>query len=236
MIAKTGSIGNPAQSKFDVSKQAKLIPDFVEKDPAEFFIQFEKLSSTLKWPKDYWPVLVQSGLKGKGLSAYLALSEVECKSYDTVKESILQAYQITAEYYRTKFRNSRKSFNESYIEFAHNVEKLMNRWLTSSDVDTLGGLKELIVLEQFLYGIPNDVKVYLLEREVDNLQRASHLAENYSLVHNSKAKNWHNSQKTSQGISNSIQGKSTTGSKTEGSGSTFKSSGASTPSRSTFFL
>ena len=91
--------------------------------------------------KDYWPVLIQSALKGKGLSAYLALNEVECKSYDSVKETILQAYQLTAEYYRNKFRNSRKNYSESYIEFAHDITKLMNRWLTSSDVDTLEGLK-----------------------------------------------------------------------------------------------
>ena len=150
MIDRTGSSTGILPSTFDVSKQVKLIPEFVEKDPAEFFIQFEKLALSLKWPRDYWPVLVQSALKGKGLSAYLALSELECNCYETVKDSILQSYQLTAEYYRNKFRSSRKNYNESYIEFAHNVEKLMTRWLTSSGVDTLEGLKELVVLEQFL--------------------------------------------------------------------------------------
>ena len=235
MIDRTGSSTGILPSTFDVSKQVKLIPEFVEKDPAEFFIQFEKLALSLKWPRDYWPVLVQSALKGKGLSAYLALSELECNCYETVKDSILQSYQLTAEYYRNKFRSSRKNYNESYIEFAHNVEKLMTRWLTSSGVDTLEGLKELVVLEQFLLGVPHDVKVYLLEREVDNLQRASHLAENYSLVHSSsKAKSWHNQHSASQRISNSFQGKSTSSSKNEGTGVNFKSSVTSRDSSSSY--
>ena len=173
-------------SAFDVSKCIKLVPSFEESDPAEFFIQFSRIANSLKWPGESWPVLVQSALKGKGRTAYLALDSVQSKDYDVVKETVLKAYQLTSEYYRNKFRNTKKESNVSYIEYAHVTEKLLDRWLESAEVEDFQGLKEQIALEQYCRGVPQEVKIYLLEKEVTTLQRAACLAENYSLIHKSK--------------------------------------------------
>nr|XP_027212302.1 uncharacterized protein LOC113805498 [Penaeus vannamei] len=60
-------------------------------------LRFEHVASTLKWPRDYWPILVQSSLKGKGRSVYLSLAGSHQSDYDTMKDAILKAYQLSAE-------------------------------------------------------------------------------------------------------------------------------------------
>jgi len=45
---------------FDPSRVIRFVPNFDESDPEEFFGQFEHVASTLKWPRDPWPILVQS--------------------------------------------------------------------------------------------------------------------------------------------------------------------------------
>ena len=167
---------------FDVAKYVKLIPTFDESEPDEFFTLFEKLATGLEWPMSLWPVIIQFGLKGKGRSAYLALTPQECKDYELIKSSVLFAYELTAEYYRVKFRRYKKLDNQSYVEYAHNVAKLHDKWYAAANVTDISEYKELIILEQFLRGIPNEVRNYLNEREVTTMQRASHLAENYSLI------------------------------------------------------
>ena len=167
---------------FDVSKVSKLLPNFDESEPDEFFMLFEKIAEGLKWPESLWSVIIQVALKGKGRTAYLALTAQECKDYELVKSSVLKAYELTAEYYRVKFRRFKKLDNHSYVEYAHNVTKLHDKWYTAANISDLSEYKELIVLEQFLRGIPNEVRNYLNEREVTTMQRAATLAENYSLI------------------------------------------------------
>ena len=46
------------------------------------------------------------------------MSVEECKSYDKVKHAILTAYELVPEAYRQKFRNLKKTDDQSYLEFA----------------------------------------------------------------------------------------------------------------------
>lgn len=168
---------------FDITRQSRLVPSFDENDPQEFFLQFEKTAMSLSWPVKYWPVLIQTNLVGRGRSAYLSLDINESMKYETIKKSVLNAYQLTPEYYRQKFRGIRKSDTLSYIELSHTVKKLGTRWLESNKVETREELEELILLEQYKRAVPWEVKVYLEEREVKSLVRAATLAENYALTH-----------------------------------------------------
>ena len=192
---KTGNETDENEEKsdrfFDLSKVVKLVPIFDESDPDEFFSLFEKLANSLKWPESLWPVILQSGLKGKGRTAFLALTDEEGRDYNVVKDSILRAYELTSEYYRSNFRKYRKLDSQSYMEYAHNVTKLHEKCFVSDGIQTLQEYKELIILEQFLRGIPIEVKNYLNEKEVTTMHRAATLAENFSLISTQKKKKWH---------------------------------------------
>ena len=177
----------PVESHFDVTKVVKFVPRFVENDPEEFFLQFENVATCLEWPVKFWPVLVQSALVGKGRSSYLSLTADQQKDYDVVKDFVLISYKLTPEFYRNKFRNVVKEPNQTYIEYSHSLSKLSTRWLSASKVSTFDELKELLVLEQYMLGVPVDVRKYLLEREVDTIERAASLSENFSLINQSKS-------------------------------------------------
>ena len=193
--AQLGMRHDSDSDRFDIYKSVRLVPSFDEDQPDEFFIQFEKLARQFDWPVEKWTALIQGKLVGKGKTAYNSIVSPHSEDYDYVKKAILDAYQLTAEYYREKFRSVHKEQNKTYAEFAHYVNVLKDKWLSASKVETLDDLKELIVLEQFLNGIPLDVKTYLLEREVTTLKRAASLAEDYSLVHKPKVRNNFNPKK-----------------------------------------
>ncbi|XP_063596500.1 uncharacterized protein LOC134773250 [Penaeus indicus] len=169
-------------NNFDVVKVTKFVPPFDEDDPQEFFLQFERVANTLNWPKEFWTLLIQTVLKGKGRSSYLSLSTAQQLDFDLVKSTVLKSYQLTAEYYRQKFRNNKKDINQTYLEYSHSSSKYFKRWLTASNINDYEQLSETILLEQFFRGIPLEVKSYLLEREVNSVDKAAHLAENFSLV------------------------------------------------------
>ena len=47
------------QCSFDVTKYIKLVPPFQEPDVDKYFLHFEKVAESLKWPKEYWAMLLQ---------------------------------------------------------------------------------------------------------------------------------------------------------------------------------
>ncbi|XP_064610779.1 RNA-binding protein 25-like [Liolophura sinensis] len=49
-------------SGFDVTKYIRLVPSFQEKEVDKYFLHFEKIANSLKWPKEFWTMLLQSVL------------------------------------------------------------------------------------------------------------------------------------------------------------------------------
>ena len=46
-----------------------------------------------------------------------------------------------------------------------------------------GNLKQLLLIEEFKWGVSNEIKTYLSEQKVDTLANAAWLADDYSLTH-----------------------------------------------------
>ncbi|XP_068213156.1 uncharacterized protein [Palaemon carinicauda] len=61
---------------FEVFKASKLVPDFDERDPEVFFQNFEQIAETLKWPVEFWSLLIRNKVKGK--AAFVASQLVSC--------------------------------------------------------------------------------------------------------------------------------------------------------------
>merc|ERR1711893_12836 len=47
-------------SRFDATKHIRLVPRFAEKEVDKYFMHFEKIAKSLKWPKEVWTLLLQS--------------------------------------------------------------------------------------------------------------------------------------------------------------------------------
>ena len=184
---KRGSGMAGGSGKFDPSKYIKMVPPFNEKDVDKYFQHFEKVAESLEWPKESWPLLLQSVLKGKSQKAYSALSLADCMNYDTVKAAILKAYELVPEAYRQNFRSLKKQEGQTHVEFAHEKEVIFGRWCTSKKVgEEFDNLRQLILIEEFKRCVPENVKTYLDEKDVETLERAAVLADNFALTHKQK--------------------------------------------------
>ena len=74
-----------------------------------------------------YTILLQSVLKGKASEVYLALKPEQTSDYQTVKETLLKAYELVPEAYRQKFRNFKKEADKTHVEFAREKGRLFDR-------------------------------------------------------------------------------------------------------------
>ena len=169
---------------FDVTKHIRLVPPFQEKEVDKYFLHFEKVAENLNWPKEHWTLLLQSVLIGKAHEIYTQLGVEQSHHYETVKELILKGYELVPEAYRQKFRNYKKDSNQTHVEFARNKEQLFDRWCCSKKIDqNYDKLRQLVLVEDFKRCIQSDVKTFLDEKQVETLEEAARLADDYYLTH-----------------------------------------------------
>ena len=169
---------------FDVTKHIRLVPPFQEKEVDKYFLHFEKVAENLNWPKEHWTLLLQSVLIGKAREIYTQLGVEQSQHYETVQELILKGYELVPEAYRQKFRNCKKDSNQTHVEFARNKEQLFDRWCCSKKIDqNYDKLRQLMLVEEFKRCIQSDVKTFLCEKQVETLEEAARLADDYYLTH-----------------------------------------------------
>ena len=92
---------------FDVNKNLHLVPPFKEEDVDKFFLHFEKISQSMKWPEDKLTLRLQSVLIGKARDVYSTLSVSQISDYKLVKKSILNAYKLVPEAYHKNLGTSK---------------------------------------------------------------------------------------------------------------------------------
>jgi len=108
--------------KYDMSKQIRFVSPFQDTEVDKYFLHFEKVASSLGWPKEVWTLLLQSTLIGKAREIYSELSADQSSDYEVVKEAILKAYELVPEAYNQQFCGCCKEESQMYVEFARNKE------------------------------------------------------------------------------------------------------------------
>ena len=174
---------------FDITKHVRMVPPFSEREVDRYFPYFERVATTLKWPKETWTLLLQSVLVGRARDVYVSLPIEQSLLYETVKSEILRRYELVPEAYRQRFRYCKKTDRHTYVEFAHQKMYLFGRWCTSQKADSMELLRELILLEDFKKSVPVAVAKYLNEQRVATLAQASVLADEFVLTHRGMQEN-----------------------------------------------
>ena len=168
-----GTPGTGRNSSIDVQRNIKLVPEFNEKEVDGFFLLFEKVADRLEWPSKIRTLLLQSVLKGKAQIVYAALDTSQCEDYDVVKREILKAYELVPEAYRRKFRDMSKGDGITYMDHARNLEIACDRWCVSRDIgEDFTKLRELVLVEQFKNKLPDSIKTFLDEKEINELKKS----------------------------------------------------------------
>lgn len=64
-------VGNDGSTiTFDISKHIVLEPQFRENEVDSYFNAFERIASSLRWPKEAWTLLLQCRLVGKAQEVF----------------------------------------------------------------------------------------------------------------------------------------------------------------------
>ena len=162
----------------------RLVPTFDETRIEEFFVAFEKLADKLQWEESLQTVLLQTKCIGKAQDAINALDADQCKSYDTMKKHILNAYELVPESYRAKFRSLTRINDETYVEFAQKKSKTFQRWLDSRNIDgDFDKLKNLVLVEEFKKQLPTEIRTHLNDLDIHELKTCAVKADEFALSH-----------------------------------------------------
>ena len=91
------------------SNKVKYIPEFVEGEEDNFFLQFEKNPARLrKWSEEEWTFLIQTKFKVKAREAFVNLSDQEAGDYELIKEAMLGSTHLSPGVQRKRFHNVKK--------------------------------------------------------------------------------------------------------------------------------
>ena len=149
-----------------------------EDDIEHFLSTFERIATQQGWPGEVWATQLAGLLTGKALAAYAGLSGEKAASYDEVKAAVLHRFDVNEETYRRRFRSDRKKPEESYQNWGSRLNDHFTQWTKDQPM----AVEELMVLDQFLHGVPEDLRVWLKERRPGSLQQAMKLADDYALA------------------------------------------------------
>ena len=170
----------PADPEQLVLRNPKLLPNFTEDQPEDFFVQFEKVVTGV-WDQRWWAKLVQQSFVGKAREAYAALSPEDSNNYEEIKRSVLEAYELSAEAYRQNFRKGHPG-KGTYVEFAASKTRDFKKWVNAANVNgNFNQLAELMVLEEFKNKIPFELRSYLDDKP-GGLVELAKLADSHALT------------------------------------------------------
>ncbi len=178
-------IQNPAPLSATDSADKVRVPNLRDQDDIDVYLRsYEMLAGTNGWDKSKWAHHLIPALSGKAREAYANLSLHDSQNYDTLKAAILAKYEINAETFRLKFRNSERKKNQSITEWANELRHNLHRWVEYSGVCINEGEKafqDLILIEQLLSKLPRDLAVYLRDKALSDSAALAREADTYVL-------------------------------------------------------
>ncbi|XP_070198733.1 uncharacterized protein [Littorina saxatilis] len=121
-------------------------------------------------------------LKGKARTIVSKMDDEDVDDYEKVKSALFEGFQLTAEQYRMKFRNTRRNPAETYKEHITRLDRYLTKWIELDPCEkTVKGLTDLILREQSLQSMPSDLAVHVKDRNPINAKEMGKLASDYEL-------------------------------------------------------
>jgi len=107
---------------------AKLLPKLGSGHELEvYLITFQKIAKLNNWPKEYWPAILQTQLKGTVLRIFAELPDATIKDFDRLQAALLAAYELSPEeHYRKKFPDLKLGDSESHTYFAFKMQNFFS--------------------------------------------------------------------------------------------------------------
>ena len=182
--------GAVTQSKASNGREsiAKLpkLPNFNEKlDNIDAYLRrFERFAETAGWDRRQWATHLSALLTGTALDVYSRLPVDDAVKYDALKENLLKRFHLTEEGFRDKFRQSRLENWETSAQFVIRLGDYLHNWMDQAKVPVdYGGLRDLILREQFLQSCNKGLQLFLKERKFSSVEEMAECADRYLEAH-----------------------------------------------------
>ena len=173
-------------SKGGVSFPKLRMPNFQDgKDEIDDYLKmFERIAELQGWAKEKKHIYLGSLLSGKALKVYVSLPDNIVSDYSQLKESLLKAYNVDAESYRRKFRESKAGDNETFVQLTARMSQYLNNWLVLSDVQKeYDDLFEFMIKDQLLCNCSAELRIFLKERNFDSILDMAQAADRFRSAH-----------------------------------------------------
>ena len=176
----------------DIPKSPKLPAFRHGVDDLDAYIErFERFATTHKWEKTSWASSLSALLTGKALEVYSRLSVAEASNFDQLKQALLARYELTAEGFRKKLRESVPEEMESPMQYITRLQSYLTRWVELSKTDkTYDGLVEAVLMEQFIASCNVELATFLRERDCKKLTDLAQASENFLHAHGKQMKDY----------------------------------------------
>ncbi|XP_070198787.1 uncharacterized protein [Littorina saxatilis] len=140
----------------------------------DFLRRFERIASDQKWEEATWASRLSTCLKGRALQLYNALDDEEARDYQALKKALLQRFNLTAEAYRRRLRNSKRLSGELSHQFVARLNLYLRRWVEMAEKNwTVDDLADLIVMEQLMSSLRPEVVTFVQEHQPKTTQEAA---------------------------------------------------------------
>ena len=177
------SEGHEVRNEFKVYQVIRMLPKLIKSDIETFLISLEKRATTNDWPpRDKHLAIIQTQMSRNALQIF---NEVPTDiTYEEAKEKLLLAYYVVPETYRKQFRSQTKSNDQTFSEHAFNLNTLFKRWLVGIDAyDNLESFREAMLLARFFETFPDDLKIWIVDRNAKSVIEAAQMADTYCVNH-----------------------------------------------------
>ena len=147
-------------------------------DIEAYLTTFERVMTAYEVPKARWSFKLAPQLVGKAQQAYAALGVDEASDYEQLKQAVLRRYDINEESHRRRFRTASKKDGETNRELVTRLDDFATKWLQGCC--TVQEVKDRVVLEQLLNSLPENVRIWVMERKPKSSEEAGKLADDYA--------------------------------------------------------
>jgi hypothetical protein len=149
-----------------------------------YLLRFKRYAQAQGWKDVDQAIYLSALLKGDALEMYSRMSQRDANDYDKLKDALLKRYQLTEYGFKRKFYSAKQDKAEASGQFVARLEHYLDRWIEMTGIDhTYGALKDLLVLEQYLWKSPRELSTYIREHATKDLDEVAKLAETYLEAH-----------------------------------------------------
>ncbi|KAK7109283.1 hypothetical protein V1264_013350 [Littorina saxatilis] len=104
------------------------------------------------------------------------------RDYEVMKNALFEGFQLNAEEYRKKFRNSKRDATETYKEHIARLDRYLTKWIELDHCDdSVQNVKDLFLREQVFNTLSPELAIHIKDRKPKSAKEMGVVAMEYEL-------------------------------------------------------